>query len=212
MSWGRGGPRGRLMVWYEGAGGKNNNNETAPWQCPLSWSLWWKAKMEAPAGLPRRQWSKWGTRTQSARHRSEIASPDQEWESDGRWGEDSGKGVCRETLPPPPLSSFLKEGGIWIWFQQSSPWACSACMCSLALQGNLEASGSPSRESERTRGREEGHAPRICLYADAQCSQGPKVSHVERKPAWGSMAVVQKGFLEGQLGLCREKLQAPPSP
>lgn len=54
---------------------------------------------------------------------------------------------------------------------------------SLALQGNLEASDSPSRESERTRGREEGHAPRMGLYAGAQCSQGPEVSSVERKPA-----------------------------
>ena len=45
---------------------------------------------------------------------------------------------------------------------------------SLAPQGNLEASGSPSRESERTRGREEGHAPRICLYADAQVFPGAR--------------------------------------
>ena len=89
---------------------------------------------------------------------------------------------CVERHPAPSLSSFLKAGGTWIWFQQSSPRACSVlCLLvhSVALQGNLEASDSPSRESERTRGREEGHAPQ-----DLSVCRCTSVPRGQRSATW----------------------------
>ena len=137
--------------------------------------------MEAPAGFLRRQWSKWGARTQSTGHRSEISSPDQECESDGRWGEDSGKGLYRET-PTPTLLLFPQSGRHLNLVSAVLRRACSVLcllMHSVALQGNLEASDSPSRESERTRGREEGHAPQ-----DLSVCRCTSVPRGQRSATW----------------------------
>lgn len=104
------------------------------------------------------------------RHRSEISSPDQ---SVSQMGDEEKilEKDCRDT--PNPSSSSKREAPEFYFSSPLCEFALPGCVHSLALQGNLEASDSPSRE-RRDQGEGRGTCSRMGLYAGAG-SQGPEV-------------------------------------